>query len=280
MCRLFGFRSAVLSRAHRSLFVAENALSVQARLHPDGWGMAYFHGGEPYLIKSEAGAADSQSFRRASERLASHTLLVHVRRATVGEVNPFNTHPFRHGRWVFAHNGTVHGFDLVRPRLVADMPQALADRVLGTTDSEALFHWLLSRLLIARFDPFGAGPVDVGAVSQVLARAQRSLVQVCEEVGAPRPIVNFLLTNGDVFFAQRFGRELHFATQKLTCGDAERCAWPDRICLGAERPDGRLNHLLVASERIGDEDRWEEVTEGSILAVGTDWRLRMTAIEA
>jgi glutamine amidotransferase len=146
MCRLFGFRSAVPSRAHRSLVAAENAMSLQAREHRDGWGLAWFHAGDAYVVKSETGAADCASFRRASERLTSHTMVVHVRRATVGEPSPFNVHPFRHGRWVFAHNGTIFGFERIRARLLAEMPDTLSAHILGTTDTETLFFWLLARL--------------------------------------------------------------------------------------------------------------------------------------
>jgi hypothetical protein len=41
------------------------------------------------------------------------------------------------------------------------------------------------------------------------------------------------------------------------------------------RADDRVNHLLVASERIGDEDRWEEVPEGGMVVLSEDFRLTM-----
>ena len=44
MCRLFGFRSNVPSRTHRSLLEAENSVSRQAQRHKDGWGIGYFLG--------------------------------------------------------------------------------------------------------------------------------------------------------------------------------------------------------------------------------------------
>ncbi len=273
MCRLFGFRSAVLSRAHRSLVVAENALWQQATAHPDGWGLAYFHHGEPYLIKSENGAAGSPSFLRASESLASHAMVVHVRRATVGDLSPFNVHPFRHGRWVCAHNGTLFSFDRIGPRLVAEMPAELASRVLGTTDSETFFFWLLGCLARAGLDPLGLRDPDVGLLTEALRDAHVRLRAHAEAVGAEPPVVNFILTNGSVFCAQRFGRDLYMASQKVRCVDAQTCPWPDRICLEATRPEGRVNHLLVASERIGDEDRWELVPDATLLVLGADLRL-------
>jgi len=271
MCRLFGFKSAVLSRAHRSLVEAENALSAQAKQHPDGWGIAWFQGGQAWVVKSELGASDSQSFRRASESLASNTLIAHVRRATVGATSPNNTHPFRCARWVFAHNGTLHGFENLRASMLADLPHPLRDNILGTTDTETLFHWLLAQLVAAGID-LTTTP-DGARVLPVLRDARGRLLERAATAGCPPPVINFLLTDGHLFVAQRYGRELFMATQKTFCRDAGICSWPDKICLLPARPGNRLNHLIVASERIGDEDRWEEVPEGAILAVGDDLQL-------
>ncbi len=273
MCRLFGFKSAVRSHAHRSLVEAENALSEQARSHPDGWGIAWFQGGQAWVVKSEQGASDSESFRRASAHLASHTLIAHVRRATVGNPTPNNTHPFRCARWVFAHNGTLFGFEALRESMMADLPAALRDNILGTTDTETLFHWLLSQLVAGGVDLSSTPTAE--AVIPLLRDARARLLARAVEAGCPPPVINFLLTDGHLFVAQRYGRELWMATQKTVCRDASTCAWPDRICLLEKRPGDRLNHLLVASEQIGDEDRWEEVPEGTILAVGDDLRLAM-----
>lgn len=274
MCRLFGFKSAVLSRAHRSLIAAENALSVQARAHRDGWGIGWFHGPEAYLLKSEAGADACDSFRRAADRLASQTLVVHVRKATVGSVNPLNVHPFRHGRWVFAHNGTLLGFDALAPVLLADTPPALREQILGQTDSEHLFAWLLGKLERAGIDPLGARPVDADHVGDVLHAALGELFGLSQGLGLDRPLVNFILTNGGTFVANRAGRELHLASQKRTCKDAATCP-AEKICLAPVRADDRVNHLLVASERIGDEDLWEEVPENTLVTLSADFRLRL-----
>jgi glutamine amidotransferase len=272
MCRLFGFRSAVVSRAHRSLVEAENALEQQARNHQDGWGIGYFHGDDAYVLKSQEGACDSASFRRASARIASNTFLAHVRRATVGTVDPLNVHPFRHGRWLFAHNGTLHGFDRLGPRLVAAMAPELAERVLGTTDTEVLFFYLLSALQRAGVDATGAGVGCSRRVGDALEEALDGLFRLSSAADAPPPIVNFILTNGAVFAANRSGRELFLATQKHFCRDAGTCP-AEKICLQPERAGERVNHLLVASERIGDEDHWEEVPEGRMVLLSEDFRL-------
>lgn len=267
MCRLFGFRTSVVSRAHRSLVAADNALAEQARQHPHGWGIGYFQAGEAYLVKSDHPAADCSSFRRAADRLASNALIAHVRRATVGGVDTFNTHPFRNGRWLFAHNGTIHGFAGFEDAVAAATPAGLRSRRLGSTDSEALFLLLLGELQARGVDPEGGEAPPVADVAAAVAATLARVRGWAAAAGAEPPIVNFLMSNGREFFAHRSGRELWFATQKHFCRDAETCAEVHKPCLLPERPEGRVNHLLVASERIGDEDRWEEVPEGTLMAL-------------
>lgn len=272
MCRLFGFRSAVVSRAHRSLVEAENALAQQARHHKDGWGIGYFHGGDAYVLKSQEGAADNDSFRRASSHLSSQTFVVHVRRATVGGVGPYNIHPFRHGRWLFAHNGTLQGFDRLREPLLARIPPALRDRVLGTTDTETLFFYLLTCLEEAGVATSGSGPTCGNLLADALQDAMDSLYRLTVEVDVPPPIVNFILTNGSVFAANRSGRELYMATEKHHRGDFEIRA-AEKLCVRPFREDDRVDHLIVASERIGDEDRWELVPDGHLVVLSENFRL-------
>lgn len=275
MCRLFGFHSAVVSRAHRSLSEAENALAIQAREHRDGWGIGWYHGGDAYVVKSEHGAAGNESFRHASERLASHTFVVHVRRATVGHVGPLNVHPFRHGRWLFAHNGTLFGFDAMRDWFADAIPHHLAENVLGSTDTETLFFYLLSRLERAGVDPYGYRTAGTERLGSALEAALAELFGACAAHGGRTPIVNFILTNGRDFVANRSGRELFYATQKVVCRDLATCPWPDKVCMMPERPGDKVNHVLVASEKIGAEDRWQEVPEGTMLLLSEDYRVAL-----
>lgn len=278
MCRLFGFRSAVVSHAHRSLIAAHNALAEQAREHPHGWGIGYFEGGEAFLVKSEAAAAESTSFRRAADRLSSSALVAHVRRATVGGVGPLNTHPFRNGRWVFAHNGTVHGFSELEGQFAAHTPAGLWGRRLGATDSEAFFYFLLGQLGREGIDVEGGGRVEIDRITEATRAAVGRVGQWAAAAGSPAPILNFLLTNGRTFVANRRGRELFFATQKRLCRDAEHCRAVEKPCLLAVRPSDNVNHLLVASEPIGDEDHWEPVAEDSLVGVDEDFRLHRLPI--
>jgi glutamine amidotransferase len=280
MCRLFGFRSNVVSRTHRALVDAENALARQATEHRDGWGIGYFLGDEAYILKSDAGAADDERFDRISRRLQSHAFVVHVRRATVGQVDYLNSHPFRHGSWIFAHNGTVFGFEEIRDRMIDAMVPGHRDLIFGATDSEHLFYYLISALNHAGIQDCGRGEIGSAKAAEVLADALGQIYAWAAEVGAKQPLMNFILTNGRLFFAQRLGIDLYLASQKVFCRDYADCSEADKVCMDVTRPltqlwrlgpDGRasrkVNHLTVASEPIGEESIWELVPDGALVVV-------------
>lgn len=90
-----------------SLLAAENAIAVQSSRHRDGWGLAFYLGNRiPHTIKSALPANADNIFSKVSGVVASETVLAHIRQATTGDKNILNSHPFQHGNWVFAHNGT------------------------------------------------------------------------------------------------------------------------------------------------------------------------------
>ncbi|MFK7930693.1 MAG: class II glutamine amidotransferase [Myxococcota bacterium] len=276
MCRLFGFRSAVPSRAHKSLVAAQNALVRQASDHADGWGLGWFHGDEAYVVKTAKAALDCDRFRRVSEGLTSHTFLAHLRRATVGELDHINAHPFRSGRWLFAHNGTVIGLDQgLGQWLLQRVDPQMRPLIMGDTDSELLFFAVLTRLHALGGDPTGRAASDPGLAARAVRDVTLALDAEASRRGFERPLLNVVLTDGRVLLAHKAGMPLQLSTQKHHCADAPTCP-AVKVCLMARRPEGEpVNHLIVASEAIGlDENVWEDVEDGTTVVLGEDFRLR------
>ena len=50
--------------------------------------------------------------------MSSPLFFAHIRASTGTAVQETNTHPFRHGRWLFMHNGVVREFPRVRRDLI------------------------------------------------------------------------------------------------------------------------------------------------------------------
>jgi len=212
-------------------------------------------------------------------------MVVHVRRATVGTPDYLNCHPFRHGAWVFAHNGTIFDFDKIWKHMEAETLPMLQTQAFGNTDSEKFFYFLISALVRAGFPDHGRESMDVGGSSEVLREAVGRIYHWAKAEGAHPPILNFILTNGQVLFAQRAGLELYLASQKLSCADFNTCPEPNKVCMDTiaafhqdwenppRGPLRRMNHILIASEPIGSEDIWEEIPEGMMVAVDAEMKL-------
>jgi len=150
--------------------------------------------------------------------------------------------------------------------------------ILGDTDSEHLFYYLLSA--IGRNGGCRAGRTVCNAreSGKHLRLALFDVHKEAQEQGLLTPIMNVLLTDGRMFFAHRAGMPLHVSTQKHFCADFHTCEEPSKVCMLPERPaDKPVNHLLVASERIGDENVWEDFEDGSTLVLDEEFRMWITA---
>lgn len=269
MCRLFGFRSVIPSQVHRSLIAAENALGTQSNEHRDGWGVAYYVDGAPHLTRSPTTAVSDALFHRLSGVVASETVLAHVRRATQGDNNVLNCHPFQYGRWVFAHNGDIPEFPRFREALRAEILPHLRRFVLGDTDSEVLFFMFLSRL-----SAHGALSKDHSAedVADSLRGTAKRAREVCDPGSREPALLTMMVTDGKTMLATQGGRELHFSTYKTRCGDRDVCSSLSEEC-EAETQSGFVNHLILSSEPLQGENVWEALAPGDM--IGVDWRMRL-----
>jgi hypothetical protein len=112
----------------------------RGQCHDSGWGLGHYEGGRPHVVRSALPAGGDPRFAERAAAVASDTLLAHVRKASAGSVAERNWHPFAHGRWLFAHNGTLTGFADDPGRLRALLPAPLRAAVREETDSEHAFQ--------------------------------------------------------------------------------------------------------------------------------------------
>jgi glutamine amidotransferase len=243
MCRLFGQHAHPGFDLSAPLISAENALRFQSHKHPHGWGIGWYVDGHPVLRRGVLPAHADDGFARAAAAARSTVVLAHVRDASIGAVTAENTHPFRHGRWLFAHNGTVARYKkvrAVRDGILAEVDADLRAAIGGETDSERLFLVFLTRLR-ARARLEGA---TLAQVRRALAETTEAVVSIADGHSESPSTLNFLVSDGRLLAASRHGKTLHLAT------DA-----------------GPRHAFAVASERIGG-GLWEEVGEGGF--VGTE----------
>src|SRR2546430_14298010 len=107
MCRLFGCRSRDRGRVSHELFHGANALRVQSRENPDGWGVGWYEDGTPRVVTSLTPAHGGADFEKLSQFVSAQTGVAHVRTASVGRAAVANTHPIQPGPCPLAPNGTL-----------------------------------------------------------------------------------------------------------------------------------------------------------------------------
>ena len=275
MCRLFGFRSVIPSKVHRSLLAAENALGVQSNLHPDGWGVAFYVDGSPHVTKSPSTALGDALFHRLSGVVSSQTVLAHVRKATQGAHTVLNCHPFQYGRWVFAHNGDIPNFEARREALIAEIAPELRRFILGDTDSEVIFFLFLT--LLAERGSL-ASKHELDTVSAALGRTVQRVRELSEGGQSDPALLTLMVTDGELLAASEGGRDLYWSSYKRRCSDRDRCSSLSAVC-EAPTSTGHVNHFIVSSEPLQGENVWEKFEAGAILAVDRTMRVHRAHVD-
>ncbi len=222
----------------------------------DGFGLGWYPPDmptDPARYRSVNPAWNDANLRDLTQHIESPLFLAHIRAAIGSPVQQTNCHPFRHGRWLFVHNGMISGFaDMRREMLVAIDPE-LFDGVTGSTDSETLFYLALGYGL--EDDPLGAMERAVGFVEQL-----------AESHGIESPVqMTIGIADGERLWAIRYSSK----GESRTLFVSEDVEAVQR--LHPENP--RLRELtegdrLVVSEPLADLfGAWTEVPESTGLLI-------------
>lgn len=193
--------------------------------------------------------------KKAAARIYAKTVVAHVRRATVGPPAIENTHPFSHGAWLFAHNGTIPAFERVRMRMLDAMDPLHRNEIYGTTDSEHLFRYLLTLWQQHPERPL----VDTlrNGLTQILEWA-------IEAGSSEKAGLNVLWTDGSRFVGSRFNRTL-WVLERNGVFHCPLC----RKKHTHHQPQTHYRSVEVASEPITDES-WRAIPNEWIFFVDAD----------
>ncbi len=264
MCRLYAMRANEPTRVECSLVRAQNALMYQSRkdadnlVHGHGWGVADYSDGIPLVEKQTWAAFHGEHFKKAAARVYAHTVVAHVRRATVGGTSPENTHPFEHGRWIFAHNGTIPNFLKVRDHMMPHIDPLLQNDIRGTTDSEHIFYFLLSLHM----------EHPEVSLRKLVGQGLNMIMRWSSEIDPTARIgLNIILTDGDQLVGSRLGRTLW----QLVRENLHVCPICGKTHVHHE-VDEAYRAVEIASEPLTDED-WRTLPDGIVYSVDEDFYL-------
>jgi predicted glutamine amidotransferase len=229
--------------------------SLHARLgaettNGDGFGIGWYGVGDtPGVFHSVEPAWNDRNLRDLAGHIRSPLVLAHIRASSGSPVQQTNCHPFRHGRWLWMHNGVLRGFPRVKRELVLAVDPSLYPQIEGSTDSETFFFLALT--LGLEDDPPAAVQRAVGLIE---ATGRRHGVQ--------QPIqMTVATTDGTRVWAFRYSsegqsRSLFYSTAVSTL----RHQYPDSPVLHGLSDETRI----IVSEPLGDlAGAWNQVPESS-----------------
>jgi predicted glutamine amidotransferase len=266
MCRWLAYSGSPVV-LEQLLYEPEHSLIVQS-LHSqlgaeetngDGFGVGWYGEHEtPAVFRSIEPAWNDRNLRELAGHVTSGLVFAHIRASTGSPVQQTNCHPFRHGRWLWMHNGFIGGFEQVKRDLVLEVDPLLFPLIEGTTDTEIFFNLALTYGL--EDDP----PTAVArAVGFIEATGRRH--------GVASPIqMTVATTDGESLWAFRYSsrgdsRSLFYSTEVSTL----RAQHPEVALLGELSDEARL----VVSEPLGAlAGAWNAVPESSfgVIQAGAD----------
>ncbi|MES5824512.1 class II glutamine amidotransferase [Streptomyces sp. RG80] len=227
----------------------------------DGFGVGWYSQESldtPALLKEIGPAWNNRNLREIADHVRSPLFFAHIRASTGTAVQQTNCHPFRHGRWMWMHNGAITGFHLMRRDLALLVDPGLYDDIEGTTDSEMMFYLAVT---------FGLDQDPPGAVARMVGVVERN----GRDHGVEFPLqMTIAVTDGERLWAFRYStqgasRSLFYSTRV----DTLRKLHPDLTFLQEVSDATRL----VVSEPLGDlPGAWNEVPESSygVVYAGAD----------
>ena len=111
----------------------------------DGFGVGWYDAAPtPGVFHGTEQAWNDQNLRELTGHVTSPLFFTHIRAAIGSAVQQTNCHPFRHGRWLWMHNGFVDGFAAYKRDAVLAIDESLFLEIKGQTDSEILFYLALT----------------------------------------------------------------------------------------------------------------------------------------
>ena len=259
MCRWLAYTGAPVLM-EELIFKPKNNL-IQQSLHSksprtptngDGFGLGWYDKQpNPGLFRCIRPAWNDMNLLDLTSHIESHLFMAHVRATSLATIQETNCHPFRYKNWLFMHNGQIANFGSIRQALLAKVSPKYFENILGSTDSELMFHLALS---------FGMENNVPGAIAE--------MVRTVEAEGKKNEVEESLwmtlgISDGESLWGFRYGSNGIGPTLYVT---------PDMSEMHRLNPD--IKDIMgdfaacIVSEPIGNyQDLWHEIPDNSKIVV-------------
>src|SRR5215217_6500148 len=152
MCRWLAYsgspmllQDALDAPAHSLIDQSRHPRLGAATTNGDGFGVGWYGARDiPARFRGTEPAWNDANLRELAAHVRSALFFAHIRASSGTAVQQTNCHPFRHGRWLFMHNGSIDGFHGLQRDLMLDIDPALFPSIEGQADTEILFNLALT----------------------------------------------------------------------------------------------------------------------------------------
>lgn len=256
MCRWLAYTGNPI-QLETLIFRAKHSLidqSLHSRMgatttNGDGFGIGWYSQPHeaPFRYLSINPAWNDRNLREAARAIRSPLFVAHIRAATETPVQETNCHPFRYKQWLFAHNGLIRNYPVLRRDLMLSIDPALFGLIEGSTDSEVMFYLALT---------YGLQHNPVSALERMAGRVE----QIAADHGVAEPLnMTVCAADGQQIVAVRYSSERQSRTLfHSTSFKHLHELYPHDPRIAAVGEDA----FLVLSEPLVElHDAWQEVPE-------------------
>lgn len=244
---------------------SKDAMRSLTRINADGFGVGWYSpevSDEPAVFKDTSPLWNNYNLGSLADKIRSPAIVAHVRAARrFDPVTRENCHPFQRGCLLWMHNGDIPGRARFTRHVTLQVNDTQLAQIRGNTDSEVALTLFLSHLETPPHCDLTATELAAamdGTVSQIvrwhLEADERSPIEL-----------NFCAFTGRVLVATRFA---------LPENESPSLHWREGESDRGER------FVTVASEPLSDEDGWQAVENGRMLAVDAGLEVVQTVIGA
>ena len=254
MCRWLAYRGrpvlmeALVTQPDHSLIAQSlRADECKAVTNGDGFGVGWYgERAEPGLFRDLRPAWSDENLKAICAHVRSGLFFAHVRATTGSAVSRANCHPFAVGRHMFMHNGQIGGFEKIKRRVEALIPDEFYGARLGSTDSEALFLIALANGLA--HDPVGAMAATLTRIAALMRAAGiEEALRLTAAVADGEPLVAFRGASdrkAPSLYYQEANGDLLVVSEPL---DSDRAGWTEipQACALVARAGGRVERRCL-----------------------------------
>lgn len=262
--------------------------STPGYLNGDGFGLGWYstqpNDPIPCVYRQARPAWNDPNLSSIAEKVYTRVLFAHVRAASPGlDVSETTCHPFRHGRYLWMHNGGLGCFNRLRRRILSQLGPVAFDYAVthGSSDTALCFAIFLDQI-----EDYMAplSPDTLRSFLQVTVATIESAVR--QENDTTTSLLNFVVSDGETLVASRYVIDITDESAKAAslyyaCGNSYQSDGSAPGNYAMMHTDRRPTLAILSSEPLTESRAdWVPVPRNSCIVITKSMHILLSPIRA